>query len=144
MAEVPERLTPKFRSRDDGDSLDLDRPGDGVAVRDERFDIDPDRLADHRQGLLAGFALARAAGTATLNPPSPSGVSTTSYLREVDIGSAYAWAISVADVRNETATSNFGRSFAHVRRAMVEALGLGREAEAALLGSDFEAPRAAE
>ncbi len=35
-------------SRGDGDSLDLDRPGNGVAVRDERFDVDLDRLADHR------------------------------------------------------------------------------------------------
>ncbi len=35
-------------SRGDGDSLDLDRPGDRVAVRDERFDVDLDRLADHR------------------------------------------------------------------------------------------------
>lgn len=28
----------------------------------ERFDVDLDRLADHRKGLLAGLALARAAG----------------------------------------------------------------------------------
>jgi hypothetical protein len=78
-------------SRGDGDSLDLDWPGNRVAVRDQRFDVDLDRLADHRQRLLAGFALARTpgrAGTATLNPPSASGVSTISYSREVDIGSA--------------------------------------------------------
>lgn len=32
----------------DGDSLDLDRSGNGVAVRDEGFDVDLDRLADYR------------------------------------------------------------------------------------------------
>jgi hypothetical protein len=44
-------------SRDDGNSLDLDWPGHGVAVRNERFDVEFNRLADHRWGLFAGLAL---------------------------------------------------------------------------------------
>lgn len=53
---------PRRLRGDDGDSLDLYRPGDWVAVRDERLDVDLDRLADHRKGLFAGLALTHAAG----------------------------------------------------------------------------------
>ena len=60
---------------------------------DERCDVDLDRLADHRyrasSRVSPWLVQPGRAGTATLKPPSASGVSTTSYSREVDIGSAY-------------------------------------------------------
>src|SRR4051812_6989005 len=45
-----------------GDALDLDRARNRIAVWLERFEVELDRLADHRERFLSGRTLADAAG----------------------------------------------------------------------------------